>query len=205
MMQATIRRKAWLAVVAVATAGCGQQRAEWQVPAAFDVAAVTRAAMETADANGDGQLNASEFRTLPALHGMVEPLDSDGDKQLSAGEVSAWLLRVQREAVAACETPMLLTHQGKPLADALVKLVPEPCMAAATEPAEGRTDDAGLVFLNTPTRQTPGVRPGLYRVQITGKGADGKPLPPKYNSASTLGYALGGGLPSPRTPIYALE
>jgi hypothetical protein len=189
----------------LAVTGCGPRWAEWQVPAVFDVGAVTRAVMDTADADGDGLLDPVEFAALPALEGMVSVLDTDGDRRLSTAEIEAWLERVRRESVAACEAPMLVTHQGAPLADALVKLVPEPCMAAATEPAEGRTEATGLVFLNTPTRQTPGVRPGLYRVEITGKGADGKPLPAKYNSATTLGYALGGGLPSTRTPLYALD
>jgi len=178
----------------LAVTGCGPRWAEWQVPAVFDVGAVTRAVMDTADADGDGLLDPVEFAALPALEGMVSVLDTDGDRRLSTAEIEAWLERVRRESVAACEAPMLVTHQGAPLADALVKLVPEPCMAAATEPAEGRTEATGLVFLNTPTRQTPGVRP-----------ADGKPLPAKYNSATTLGYALGGGLPSTRTPLYALD
>jgi len=129
------------AVLAVSVAaGCGPRRAEWQVPAVFDVGAVARAVMETADANGDGLLDPVEFGALPALEGMVAVLDTDGDRRLSAAEVEAWLERVRRESVAACEAPMLVTHRGQPLADALVKLVPEPCMAAATEPAEGRTE-----------------------------------------------------------------
>jgi hypothetical protein len=205
MMRATTRRQAWFVTLAAATAGCGQRRAEWQVPAPLDVAAIMQRVMNTVDTNGDGLIDEGELSGLPALRGMIEPLAGSGDKRLSPAAISAWLLRVQQAGVAAHEAPMLITQRGRPLIDVLVKLVPEPCMAAATEPAEGRTDETGVVFLNTPTRQTPGVRPGLYRVQITGKGADGKPLPAKYNSASILGYAVGGGLPTTRTPIYELH
>ena len=50
-----------------------------------------------------------------------------------------------------------------------------------------------------------GVNCGLYRVEITGQGNDGKPLPAKYNAASTLGAAVGGRLPENGVATFVLE
>jgi len=57
--------------------------------------------------------------------------------------------------------------------------------------AEGRTDEYGYVSPSIPGSLSPGVRFGIYRVEITGKGVDGRPIPAKYNVESTLGFTVG--------------
>jgi len=191
--------------VAFAAAGCSGRRAEWQIPPDLDPPGITGCLMKAADGDGDGRLTGDELMAVPALQSAVSVLDADGDSSLAAAEVEAWLTSVVQEGLAAQEAPLRVTQDGRPVADALVRLVPEPCMGDGIEPAEGRTDETGLVFLNIPTRRTGGVRCGLYRMEIRGKGVDGQPLPARYNSATTLGYALGAGLPEPRTPEVDLD
>jgi hypothetical protein len=47
----------------------------------------------------------------------------------------------------------------------------------------------------SPAGWKPGTSSGLYRIEITGTGNDGKPLPARFNAKSTLGTAVGAGVP----------
>jgi len=185
--------------------GCGPRRPEWMIPPPLDSKAVTQAVMKAADANGNGTLEEREFATIPALRGAVKELDTSGDKRLSSSEIEAWLMRLKTEDLAFHEAALTVTQSGRPVANVLVKIVPEPCMGAGIESAQGLTDATGLTFLTMPNGRTWGVRGGLYRLEITGQGADGNPIPEKYNTASKLGLAVGAGLPDPRTPNFALD
>lgn len=98
-----------------------------------------------------------------------------------------------------------VTHQGKPLANAEVRLVPEPCMGGTINEAVGRTDSNGTSMVAIPGSEFPGVNCGLYRVVITGIGNDGKSLPAEYNSQTRLGIAIGGMLPAGGVGILDLE
>ncbi len=112
---------------------------------------------------------------------------------------------MKNENSAFYEASMTVTQHRRPVANALVKLVPEAAMGSAVEPAEGQTDETGLTFFNVVGGKTFGVRGGLYRVHITGMLPDGSPIPGQYNSDTTLGIAVGGGLPQPRTPEFKLD
>jgi hypothetical protein len=86
-----------------------------------------------------------------------------------------------------------------------VKLVPESCMGAGMKVAEGTTDADGIAQVTIPASQHSGVNCGMYRVEIVGNGNDGRPLPERYNSASTLGVAVGGALPEQGTAVFDLK
>lgn len=51
----------------------------------------------------------------------------------------------------------------------------------------------------------PGVHSGVCRVELTGKGNDGKPLAAEYNTSSTLGAAVGGLVPKGGVLAFSLE
>ena len=89
----------------------------------------------------------------------------------------------------------MLTHTGKPLANANVRLVPEEFLGPGVQPATGTTDAGGLVRPTIAGGPHPGVNCGLYRIEITGQGNDGRSLPARFNTATTLGLTVGGPLP----------
>jgi hypothetical protein len=62
-----------------------------------------------------------------------------------------------------------------------------------------------MSMVTIPGGEYPGVNCGLYRVEITGKGNDGKPLAAKYNSQSALGVAVGGMLPENGMAVFELN
>jgi hypothetical protein len=98
-----------------------------------------------------------------------------------------------------------VTQQGRPLANALVRLVPESFMGPAFQVAEGRTDESGMVSPGIPGGRFPGVNYCIYRVEITGTGIDGRPIPSRYNSDTTLGLAVGADLAGGKDPTFNLD
>lgn len=184
--------------------GCGPSKPARLVPPALDAAAVTAGIMQ-ADANGDGILDAGELARAPAFLEAVPQLDRDGDKSLSRAEIESWVADVRGSQVAITSAAVVVKHKGRPLAGAGVKFVPEAYMGTAVAAAEGTTDAAGQAQISIPGGRFPGVNCGVYRVEITGKGPDGRPLAAKYNTSTTLGAAVGGPLPRGGVLVFALE
>lgn len=198
--------RAWPVACAVLLAiGCGPGRPARVTPPPLDPAAVAAAAIAAADADGDGTLGSEEIMKAPALAVSLKQLDTDGDGKLSVTEVRSWLEEVRKSRVAITSFTAMVTHKGRPLAGATVRLVPEPFMGDGTKPAEGVTDAAGSAVPTIRESKYPGVNCGLYRVEIEGTGVDGKPLPARYNADSTLGVAVGGLLPENGMAVFALE
>lgn len=175
--------------------GCGPSKPARVVAPGLDVAGVVAGVLGKADANGDGKITAGELAKVPALVDAVAVLDTDGDKAISAAELTAWLTAVRDSKVAITAAGVRVAQKGKPLAGVTVRLVPEPFMGPDVKPAEGTTTATGQAAVTIAGSPYPGVNCGLYRLEITGKGTDGKPLPAKYNTATTLGAAVGGMLP----------
>jgi hypothetical protein len=185
--------------VLLAAAGCGPARPA-RIPAPpLDPAAVAGAAL-----GGAGPLAAVDLAKVPALAAALPLLDTDGDKKLSRDELVAWLTEVRDSKVAITSLAVEVKHKGRALQNAEVRFVPEAFMTSV-KPAEGTTDDSGMTMVSIPGSEYPGVNCGLYRVEITGQGNDGKPLAAKYNTATTLGVAVGGMLPENGMVSYVLE
>ena len=184
-----------LATLMLVAAGCGPSRPKRIVPPALDPEAVTVAVLAKADADGNGTVSKSELAAVPALIAAVTEVDVDRDGGISRDELRQWLDRVKESRIAITSFAGEVRHQRRPLANAQVKLVPESFMGAETKSAEGTTDADGRFTATIPNSVYPGVNCGLYRVEISGQGNDGKPLPGKYNSQTTLGTAVGGSLP----------
>lgn len=192
-----------IGVAAVMAGGCGPGRPT-RVPApSLDPATVATAVMAAADGDSSGTISGAELAKVPALVDAIGVLDSDGDKALSREELVAWLQVVKDSRVAITSFNATVTHKGKPLVDATVRLVPESFMGGETKAAEGRTDQDGVAMVTIPDSKYPGVNCGLYRVEIT--GTDGKPLPASFNTSTKLGVAVGGFLPENGMATFVLE
>jgi hypothetical protein len=79
---------------------------------------------------------------------------------------------------------------GKPLAGATVRFVPEKFLGDGFKPAEGVCDERGLAELRTEGGRLPGVACGFYRVEVCKPGGGKESLPARYNAASTLGHEV---------------
>ena len=191
--------------IAVGATGCGSPRSNSVAPPALDAAAVTAAVMAQADADGDGQLTKQELERVPALAASLAALDSNADGRLAAAELRAWLDAVRAAGLALTPLTVSVTHKGKPLERAEVRLIPESFMAGRVAAATGQTDSFGSAVLNIPESGYPGVHCGLYRIEIAGTGNDGKPLPARFNAESTLGAAVGAGVPEYGMVSFTLD
>jgi hypothetical protein len=196
----------WMVMaVPVLVLGCSTPLPDWMVPPPVDPRGIAQAIMAQADADENGSLEGKELATIPALQASLTPLDTNADRKLSRDEIETWLEQVKKDGVPQRDVSFKIMARGKPLANAAVKLVPEACMGGTIEAAEGKTDESGVVFLNIPTLRTLGVRCGLYRLEVTGTRANGRPIPAKYGKDSPLGYAVGGGLPEDWTPEIVVD
>lgn len=145
--------------------------------------------MQGLDANTDGMLDAKELEKAPGLKSGLKQADKDGDSKISQaeidGRIGAWSASKTGRMTVVCQ----VTLNGAAVANAEVKLVPEPFLGSALPTAKGTTDGSGIVMPTAPeTDNKPaGVAPGYYRVEITSAG---KPLPAKYNTETTLGLEV---------------
>ncbi len=204
-MRQLVKRLGCSCAVVLAVSGCGQGRPARVIAPAIGVEAVTSAVFTAADADGNGRLEGGELVTVPAIATAAAAFDTDGDKAVSRQELSQWLDDVSRSKVAITAFETIVRHRGRPLANASVKLVPEPFMGGKVKAAEGTTDADGLARVTIPGGKYPGVNCGIYRVEITGNGNDGRSLPARYNAASTLGVAVGGPLPEQGIAVFDLR
>lgn len=198
-------RGALVVAAALVVSGCGLGQPKRLAAPALDSASVTRSIMEVADANGDGLLSIEELGHVPGLKTIAGSLDQDKDGTLRAAEIENWLAGIKASRVAIGPGSFTVTRGGEPLANVTVTLIPDPVMGEGMSAAEGVTDDQGRVNPSIPGSLRRGVNYGLYRVQLTGRGADGESLPPKYNTATELGIAIGGDVPGDVTLVLSLD
>ena len=193
-----------LALLLCLLAGCSTRPARVPAPR-INPAAIVDAVFEKADADRDGRLPASEQQTVPSIAAAAGRLDGDGDGAVTREELLAWLEAVHDSRVAITSLEVIVTQRGRPLAAVTVRLVPEPFMGNELKAAEGVTDAGGVAAVTIPDATYPGVNCGLYRVEIIGTGNDGKPLPERVNTATTLGVAVGAGIPETGSVEFRLD
>lgn len=174
----------------LASPGCGGGQTKRLVPPSLDPAVIAAAVMEKADTDNNGTISPTEMNSVPCLVGLAA-----GGAAVNRETVQQWLERVRDAKIAITSLAASVTQNGKPLKDITIKIIPEAMMADFIKPAEGKTDINGSSMLSIPGGEFSGVHCGLYKIELTGNGSDGKPLPEKYNSATTLGTAVGGMLP----------
>jgi hypothetical protein len=192
------------AVLLCPLGGCSTRPARVPAPR-IDPAAIAAAVFEKADADRDGRLRGAEQQTVPSIAMAAGTLDADGNGGVTREELASWLEAVRDSRVAVTSLEVIVTQRGRPLAAATVRLVPEPFMGAEVKAAEGVTDAGGVAAVTIPDAKYPGVNCGLYRVEITGAGNDGKPLPEGENKATRLGVAVGAGIPETGSVEFRLD
>lgn len=170
--------------------GCSNRPARVVAPA-IDVDAVVDRIMEEGDQNSDGIFAKEEFSAIPAIEAAVSTFDANGDNTVSRDELSNWFMAIKESRIGMVSCLVEVRHQRRPLANVAVRLVPDPVMGGTIQEAAGETDSDGVAAVVATGAPVPGVHCGLYRVEITGSGNDGKPLPDTFNTATRLGVAIG--------------
>lgn len=193
-----------LASIACLLAGCSNRPARVMAPR-IDPQAIADAVFKVADTDRDGSLRAAEQQAVPSIGMAGSRLDADGDGAVTREELLAWLDATRDSRVAITSLVVVVTHRGRPLKAATVRLVPEPFMGAEVQVAAGVTDSDGSAAMSITDAKYAGVNCGLYRVEITGTGNDGKPLPERVNAATTLGMAVGAGVPDTGWAEFRLD
>jgi hypothetical protein len=144
-----------------------------------------KAALEQYDANKDGKIAGPELDKVPALKSDLANLDANQDQAVSAEEIAERVRFWQTKDKLARQVRCYVTHNGEPLADAEVKLVPEKFLGEMRI-AEGKAQGNGMTIPGDGTTpdSSPVMGPGFYRVEITKPGEN---IPAKYNQETTLG------------------
>ena len=167
-------------------AGCSNRPAGVSIPD-WDPAGFADAVVEQLDKNGDASVDKGELGGAPGLAFGARFIDKDGDGKLSREELVArfTLYRDRRVGMTAYE--LRISHNGRPLVGAEVRLVPEFFLTDILEPATGTTIAQGTVRPSIAGQPTALMRVGYYRVEVNSPTVK---LPAKFNSATTVGVEL---------------
>jgi len=163
----------------------------------FDAPAAATAAMQLHDANKDGQIGRWELKDCPGLREAVPDADTNGDGALSEEEIIARIETYAEVQLALIPFECRFFVNKRPLKGATVRLVPLEFLEGMIRPADGVTDDSGLVApaVDDPVAKAEGVtgvNAGFYRIKVSLVDSDGKEtISAKYNSETTLGCDVG--------------
>jgi hypothetical protein len=159
----------------------------------LDSSKVSSDAIKQHDKDGDGKLNKDELKAIPAIANTIAQYDTDNDSQINAAEIAARIDKWQAMKVAFVSCSFVVNLDGKPLADAQVRLEPEAFLASVLATCQGTTDARGRV---SPSQVSPtndansgltGVPPGLYKLIVMHPKLDKLS---HYNTSSSLGLQV---------------
>lgn len=156
----------------------------------WDVEGITDGCMAQSDEDGDGFVTKQEAKAnTPGLHYAFDQLDTDEDKKLSRDEILQRFQDYADSKVGVQGFNCRILVGSRPLEDAQIRLVPEPFLEGVVEGAEGGTIDSltGMVDADIPGDDFHGIRPGMYRVEVT---SDLVKINAKYNDETILGVEV---------------
>jgi hypothetical protein len=164
------------------------------LPVSFRIDAINagRLALEMFDADKDGKISGPELDKCPGLKAglaRLDPAHQGVTAEMIDARIGAW----KDSKLGRSPIMLRFTHNGKPLVDAVVKLVPEKFLGREMFEkcvAKGKTEASGTVMLSIDLpnpRDPPGVYPGYYRIEVTKAGMN---IPSKYNTETALGIEV---------------
>jgi hypothetical protein len=163
-------------------------------------------ALDLYDKDHDNAISGNELDPCPGLKAAAFAIDANKDGRLTKDEIAAKIRVFGESRVGLRSMTCFVRYNGKALADAKVRLIPEEFLGAGLEMASGSTDANGVVVPSIPEESLPnrnlnGMRLGLYRVEISKALNGAEQLPAKYNKSSQLGLLV-----SPDQPdMYTFE
>jgi hypothetical protein len=183
-----------LSLLAAVSIGCDGRPA--RVPVAqidFDQAA--QKAVESYDNNADGAIDPDETESIPALRAAFASVDVNRDGAVTLEEIETYLRDLQKKRVAMVRWTLRLQLDGKPLKGATVKFEPAGFLVPGVLPADGVTDERGIVTLSVPEPHRPApntrvVHCGLYNVHVSKVESGRELLPEGYPTGAILGVEV---------------
>ena len=186
-----------LVVLSILLSGCSPRLTTPAVDSAASEAAITEY-----DGDGDGAIGGQELTQVPALKSALQQIDSNGDGQITADEIKARIGAWRDSRIALTQLLLSVRLDGRPLPGAQVTIVPEKFLGPAVKPAQGKTDERGMVNLKiSDERDESGVHLGFYRIEVSKKSGEKETIPERYNSQSILGIEVAPDNPSVLGPV----
>lgn len=183
----------WLCIAASISLGCSDTPSRLQQNT-LNASSVAADAIKANDKNGDGNLATEELDGIPSIKSDLAQFDLDKNQSISASEIAARIDRWQALKVALVPCSFVVKLDGKPLANAEVKLEPESFFASSLPLCGGKTDAGGRVSPsktetanNDQSNGLTGVPPGLYKLKISHPKLNKLP---KYNTETVLGLQV---------------
>jgi hypothetical protein len=173
-----------LAVSLVTQSGCirGPKAVR---PPSIDAAAAGQEAITMFDTNKDGKISGAELDKVPSLKKSLPDKVGPG---ITAEDITTRIQRWQETKIGKIDAVNCrVLKNGKPLAGAEVKLVPEKFLGTNMPVCTGTTQSDGNAPISAPMQGSDdiaGVPPGVYRVEITKSGEN---IPAKYNTQTIFG------------------
>ena len=140
-------------------------------PTRFDPQQAGQVAMETYDANADGELGETELDKVLSLKGALARVDTNRDGAMTAEEIAARIGAYESQSDYV-GTSILVFAAGQPCAGATVTLELEPFMGSDFQSFVGKTNERGATEPAGEQAITPGLPTGFYRVRILKPGSN---------------------------------
>lgn len=150
-------------------AGCGRLAPTAGGP--IDAFSHASGVLEAYDTNRDGQLSREEAQASPGWTAAFANTDTSKDDQLSKEELAVQINTYHGGRFMLVPTVCELRDNGKPVAKATIRLIPDKTIADLFPPAEGVTDDAGNARMAIVGQTEPGVNQAVYSVEVTAAGS----------------------------------
>ena len=162
--------------------GCNQGPSRIEAPD-WDPPALAERIVSELDENGDAHVDGQEWTAAPGLAAGARFIDNDKDGRLSREEIEARFQLYRELRVGLRSRAFRVTYKGRPVAGADTLFLPEPFLEGVIEPAHGKTDEQGIVVPHSQGQDLPGMRIGLYRVQVRSPRLK---IPAKYTNDATM-------------------
>jgi hypothetical protein len=164
--------------------GCGSDVPRAPLPAIPADAPEKAIAMYDVDKNGF--LDAAELEKAPALKAAFRE-----SSKVTANDIAASIAELKAARHGRLAAVFVVKHNGRPLQDATVTVVPEAFLGSDFQPGIGKTNQFGEAWPTVPVsgpKDVQGVARGFYHVEITKSGEN---IPAKYNTQTILGAQVG--------------
>ncbi|HEY4235040.1 MAG TPA: hypothetical protein VGM76_16525 [Lacipirellulaceae bacterium] len=190
----------WLAFeLCLLSVGCNRGPTAVKPPY-IDPVEAGRQAIELYDTDHDGELSDQELAACPGILQHRDLYDADHNGKVSRQEVEDRIRKLRSSRIGLTKLTVQVRLDGRPLASAEIKLIPEKYLGDDIKAAVGKTGSSGLAMMRIPDQDLPasqhgliGVHYGTYKVEITHPTVK---VPAKYNTQTTLGYETERGNPS---------
>jgi hypothetical protein len=155
-------------------------------------ATVAQKAMLLYDTNKDGRIADEELDKAPCFSAALDTLGTDAVKGVTAEQIAARVQKWNDDKNGLEPVLCNVARNGKPVAGAEVKFVPDPCISDyLTQSGVGKTDATGVARIGLSKESASdiptAIPPGFYRVEITKSGEN---IPAKFSTATTFGQEI---------------